>query len=128
MITNVKELMDLYKVNSQKELALYWDEISESNVLSESLIEDFRDVLDWETISITQKLSESFIERNIKLLYIDLIFKHQTLSENFIRKHAKTNEDWQAVALHQNISQSFANECLSKTNLDTYNKFNKYKK
>ena len=61
-----------------------WDEISRYQTLSESVMEEFSDLINWPLVSRYQKMSEDFINKHKFLVHWDNIEKYQNVSKDFL--------------------------------------------
>ena len=108
--------MDFRKLMSEQELREYisnnqltkfdWSWISQYQYLSESFIEEHKDLVNWYFISKYQNLSESFIEEHKDLVNWYWISQCQKLSESFIHVH-KDLVNWFCISQYQKLSESF---------------------
>jgi len=83
-----------------------WENISQSQKLSEEFIEKHKDLVNWINISTHQKLSESFIEKHKDKVSWTNISRYQKLSESFIEKHPD-KVDWDYISRYQILSEEF---------------------
>jgi len=143
-IINKKGINNFYYVNAPGEMLRYlfskglsedrvwWEEISQTQPLSEDFIREFSDRVDWDKISEYQKLSEDFIRDFEDSLDMDKVLRNypipekiirnfvdrvdwdeitwrQTLSEDFIREFAH-RVDWNGISYYQTLSENFIRE------------------
>jgi hypothetical protein len=86
----------------------HWEYISLYQILSETFIEKYKDLVDWLYISRCQILSESFIDQNSDKVYWYCISEYQNLSENFILNNLE----------YININQLEHNRHISKETIE----------
>lgn len=94
-----------------------WDDISQSEKLSEGFMEKYQDQINWDKISEYQDLSEDFMDKFQNKINWTKIVERQRLSEEFMEKH-QTQIDWDKASEYQYMSQEFINKHQDQVNWD----------
>ncbi len=86
-----------------------WNQLCESQTLSEEFMDEYADHICWNTVSRYQTLSEDFIFKHAYKVDWKLVSWHQVLSEDFIRE-LHDFVDWEGISLKQRLGERFIYE------------------
>ncbi len=108
-----KEEVILNELNGEND----WVDLSCNCILSEDIIDEFKDKVNWDLICIYQTLSSEFMEKHEEYLFWANISKYQKLSNTFINKYHK-RLNWNFISAYQKLSSRMIEKYANKINYE----------